>query len=149
MLDVCNGLPSGSGLLPARPPLRTVLESFPSYGSSPTKISPVRRNRSRFSGGLTILECGRFGLRSFEATVPRTHQPTGVDRHLLFSFEAVPHTFLPCQTRPTWAYPAHYTLAFAFSVISRLLLLTRLAVRSAGHLIGRGWQLFHVLRPSP
>src|SRR5205085_3724800 len=28
--------PSGSGLLPARPPLRTVLESFPSYGSSPS-----------------------------------------------------------------------------------------------------------------
>src|SRR5438477_11278684 len=27
-------VPSRGGLLPARPPLRTVLESFPSYGSS-------------------------------------------------------------------------------------------------------------------
>src|ERR1035437_10347391 len=31
--------PSGGGQLPARPPLRTVLESFPSYGSSPHKDS--------------------------------------------------------------------------------------------------------------
>ena len=30
-------LPSRGGLLPARPPLRTVRESFPSYGSSPHK----------------------------------------------------------------------------------------------------------------
>ena len=44
---------------------------------------------------------------------------------------SVPHTFLPFQTRPTWAYPAHYTLAFASSVLPRLLLLTRLTVRSA------------------
>ena len=29
--------PSRGGLLPARPPLRTVRESFPSYGSSPHK----------------------------------------------------------------------------------------------------------------
>src|SRR5438477_8688643 len=40
-------VPSRGGLLPARPPLRTVLESFPSYGSS-------RSNRcalSRADGG--------------------------------------------------------------------------------------------------
>lgn len=34
------------------------------------------------------------------------------------------------ETRPTWAYPLHYTAALAFSVISMLRLLTRLAVRS-------------------
>ena len=37
-------MPSGSGLLPARPPLRTVLESFPSYGSSHSQ--PVLRGGS-------------------------------------------------------------------------------------------------------
>ena len=38
---------------------------------------------------------------------------------------------LPGETRPTWAYPVHYTPALASSVLSMLLLLTRLAVRSA------------------
>jgi len=38
---------------------------------------------------------------------------------------------LPGETRPTWAYPEHYTPALAFSAISMLRLLTRLAVRSA------------------
>jgi len=38
---------------------------------------------------------------------------------------------LPGETRPTWAYPAHYTPALASSVLSVLWLLTRLAVRSA------------------
>ena len=60
-----------------------------------------------------------------------THQPTGVGRHLLSQLVSVPHIFLPFQTRPTWAYPAHYTLALAFSVVPMLRLLTRLAVRSA------------------
>src|ERR1051326_4969484 len=59
-----NFTPSGSGLLPARPPLRTVLESFPSYGSSPTKVSP--RQEKPFSRKrpplreLTLLGCGRL-----------------------------------------------------------------------------------------
>jgi hypothetical protein len=38
---------------------------------------------------------------------------------------------LPGETRPTWAYPAHYTPALASSALSMLRLLTRLAVRSA------------------
>jgi len=38
---------------------------------------------------------------------------------------------LPGETRPTWAYPAHYAPALASSAISMLRLLTRLAVRSA------------------
>jgi len=38
---------------------------------------------------------------------------------------------LPGETRPTWAYPVHYTPALASSALSMLLLLTRLAVRSA------------------
>src|SRR6266550_5134423 len=57
-----------------------------------------------------------------------THQATGVARHLLFPFEAVPHTLLPFKTRPTWAYPVRYTPALASSVISMLFLLPRLAV---------------------
>ena len=57
-----------------------------------------------------------------------THQATGVAGHLLFPFEAVPHTLLPFKTRPTWAYPVRYTPALASSVISMLFLLPRLAV---------------------
>src|SRR5439155_17979173 len=54
----------------------------------------------------------------------------------------VPHIFLPFQTRPTWAYPAHYTPALASSVLPMLRPLTRLAVRSARLRAGRGWQAF-------
>ena len=51
---------------------------------------------------------------------------------ICFSFLAmVLLILLPGETRPTWAYPADYGPALAFSVLSRLLLLTRLAVRSA------------------
>jgi hypothetical protein len=46
-------------------------------------------------------------------------------------FTMVLRTFLPGETRPTWAYPAHYTPALASSVLSMLLLLARLAVGSA------------------
>ncbi len=46
-------------------------------------------------------------------------------------FTMVLLVLLPGETRPTWAYPAHYTPALASSVLSMLLLLTRLAVRSA------------------
>src|SRR6266851_1064267 len=46
-------------------------------------------------------------------------------------FTMVLLVFLPGETRPTWAYPAHYTLALASSVLSMLLPLTRLAVGSA------------------
>jgi len=46
-------------------------------------------------------------------------------------FTMVLPVLLPGATRPTWAYPAHYALALASSAISMLLLLTRLAVRSA------------------
>ena len=61
-----EGLSSGGGLLPARPPLRTVLESFPSYGSSPHKANLVLVADPRLSGWedpltdhLAILECSR------------------------------------------------------------------------------------------
>jgi hypothetical protein len=46
-------------------------------------------------------------------------------------FTMVLHVLLPGETRPTWAYPMCYAPAFAFSVLSMLRLLTRLAVRSA------------------
>jgi hypothetical protein len=46
-------------------------------------------------------------------------------------FTMVLLVLLPEETRPTWAYPGHYTPALAFSVVSMPLLLTRLAVRSA------------------
>ena len=77
------------------------------------------------------------------------HQPTGVGRHLLSQRTAVRGAFLPFQTRPTWAYPADYPQALAFSVFPRLRPRTRLAVRSARPQAGRGWQCSHVLQPSP
>jgi len=56
-VQAVRGVPSGSGLLPARPPLRTVLESFPSYGSSPSnqyRSVEVRPGGSQDSNGNTI-----------------------------------------------------------------------------------------------
>src|ERR1051325_886959 len=46
-------------------------------------------------------------------------------------FTMVLPVLLQRGTRPTWAYPMHYTLALASSVLPMLRLLTRLAVRSA------------------
>ena len=70
------GAPGRRGQLPARAPLRTVLESFPSYGSSPHKarhiLWPTRcltRDKSRLDN-LAILTGSRFTLCSFEATAP-------------------------------------------------------------------------------
>ncbi len=64
---------------------------------------------------------------------------------ICFSFLAmVLLIFLPGETRPTWAYPRHYTPALASSVLSMLRLLTRLAVRSARCEAGRARQRFHV-----
>src|SRR6266581_731848 len=44
-------------------------------------------------------------------------------------FTMVLLVLLPVETRPTWAYPMCYPPALASSVLSMLLLLTRLAVR--------------------
>ena len=52
-------------------------------------------------------------------------------------FEAVPQALLPFKTRPTWAYPAHYTPALASSVISMLPPLPRLAVGAATNSVAR------------
>jgi len=46
-------------------------------------------------------------------------------------FTVVLPILLPSETRPTWAYPAHYLSALASSVLLLLLPLARLAVRSA------------------
>jgi hypothetical protein len=48
---VPGAAPSGSGALPLRPPLRTVRESFPSYGSSISKRLPwgEAREANRFA----------------------------------------------------------------------------------------------------
>jgi hypothetical protein len=68
--------PGRRGRLPVHAPLRTVLESFPSYGSSPHKarhiLWPTRcltRDQSR-SDNLAILTGSRFTLCSFAATAP-------------------------------------------------------------------------------
>ena len=63
-------------------------------------------------------------------------------------FTMVLLVLLPVETRPTWAYPVHYTRALASSVLSVLWLLTRLAVRSARRESRRARQLFHVPQQS-
>ena len=58
-------MPSRGGLLPARPPLRTVRESFPSYGSSPHKATAyceATRGTAVKLYHLAILECCRKAL---------------------------------------------------------------------------------------
>ena len=138
-----NAPPSRGGLLPARPPLRTVLESFPSYGSSLDKanhtgVDPPCDHLVRL-GNTWVVAVGRSAPLGSSA---ETHQSTCVDRHLLSRLEAVPQCFLPFQTRPTWAYPAALPLALASSVLPMLLLLTRLAVRSAQLRTGTGLAAF-------
>ena len=74
-----------------------------------------------------------------------------VDRSTVIGFlclAMVLQVLLPGVTRPTWAYPAYYPQALAFSVFPRLRPPTRLAVRSARSRAGRGWQRFQVLQPS-
>ena len=133
-------LPGRRKRLPAHAPLRTVLESFPSHGSSPHKVSlgrtdprPHRIRELPLIPGdhLAILIGGHDGCVSLETSTPgRINRQASVV--ICFSqLVSVPHTFLPFQTRPTWAYPAHYVLALASSVIPMLRLLTRLAVGSA------------------
>ena len=71
-------MPSRGGLLPARPPLRTVRESFPSYGSSPHKATAYC-GATRGAAGirsctlyrLAILECRRDALLLPRAAVLR------------------------------------------------------------------------------
>ena len=123
-------MPSRDGLLPARPPLRTVRESFPSYGSSPHKATAYCRGmrgdpRRSAKPRLYAVPLGNTGMLPKCTAAPwdsgaETHQPTGVGRHLLSQNVSVPHMFSPFQTRPTWAYPARYTLALAFSVFPML-----------------------------
>src|SRR5271169_3336645 len=89
------------------------------------------------------MRCASLGNNS------RTHQAIGIARHLLFPVGAVPHLFSPRWTRPTWAYPTHYTSALAFSVVPKLRLLS-LPYGWAGHdPRGPGPQLFQVLHSTP
>ena len=81
----------------------------------------------------------QFPGRSKDASVPG-------GTVICFSFFTIALlVFLPGETRPTWAYPMHYTPALAFSVVPVLRPLTRLAVRPARLRTGRGCQRFHVL----
>src|ERR1051326_526247 len=57
-----------------------------------------------------------YALRSVGRQLRDAPTPKGFGVVICFSlFEAVPHALLPCQTWPTWAYPAHYTPALASS----------------------------------
>ena len=90
--------------------------SDPLLGLQPSNLALLLNTRRRAALGAVTL--GRISKRA----PPSFAFP---------SFAMVLFAFLPFQTRPTWAYPAHYTLALASSVFPMLRLLTRLAVRSA------------------
>src|SRR5438874_10574751 len=75
-----------------------------------------------------------MGFQSMESQSVCRSKDASVDCSTVICFSfftMVLRVLLQRGTRPTWAYPAHYTLALASSVLPRLLLLTRLAVRSA------------------
>src|SRR6266581_8384937 len=84
---------------------------------------------------LAIRTCSRrtccqraFQLRAFQSLVWLKDASAPSGAVICFSFfTMVLLVLLPGGTRPTWAYPAHYTPALAFSTLSVLLLLTRLA----------------------
>src|SRR6059036_721825 len=57
--------------------------------------------------------------------------------------EAVPHTILPFDTRPTWAYLSRYMAALASSALSMLPPLPRLAVRVTTNRVAPEQQRFH------
>jgi hypothetical protein len=59
--------------------------------------------------------------------------------------EAIPHTLLPFDTRPTWAYPSRYMAALASSALTMLPPLPRLAVRATTNRVAPEQQRFHVL----
>ena len=96
--------PGRRGRLPAHAPLRTVFESFPSYGSSPHKAGLCRwptcsltQDKSR-SGHLAILTGSRVRLCSLRAPVPGR-----IDRRasVVFCFPGIRRFhWLSCHFRP-------------------------------------------------
>ena len=67
-----------------------------------------------------------------------------MDKSIVICFSSsrmVQRFLLQRETRPTWAYPAHYTPALASSVISRLSPLSGLAVRVATNGVARRYSV--------
>src|SRR6266498_3569812 len=87
--------------LPAQAPLRTVLESFPSHGSSLSMDIALcgmsRLGKPVARSALDLIQplpySSRADLLGNPYAGPETHQSTGVDRHLLFSVRTVPSSF--------------------------------------------------------
>ena len=99
-------------MVPRRPTAPNVADGL---GNRSAAIEPVNEGPKAF----------RFLGRSKDASAPG-------GAVICFSFfTMVLLVLLPGETGPTWAYPVRYTPALAFSALSMLLLLTRLAVRSA------------------
>jgi len=127
--------PSGNGPLPARPPLRTVLESFPSYGSSPHKDShdisgPAVRHSASRPGNLAVPTGSRATLCSIEAQLQDAS--TGRRRSSFAFLEDGGSTGCPTISDQTdVGISSALPLALASSVLPMLRPLTRLAVRSA------------------
>src|SRR6266545_2957143 len=101
LAHVCSATPGRPERLPAQAPLRTVLESFPSHGSSLSMDIALcgmsRLGKSVARSALNLIQplpySSRADLLGNPYAGPETHQSTGVDRHLLFSVRTVPSSF--------------------------------------------------------
>jgi hypothetical protein len=124
--------------LPARTPLRTVRESFPSYGSSPHKTGPLF---SLLTDPLPGTDrwgraAWRYSHAAMVASAPlggcsQTHQPAGAGRHLLSGFTDGSTCFLAFSDQTDVGLSSALPLALASSVLPMLRPLTCLAVGSA------------------
>ena len=138
---------------PAHTPLRTVRESFPSYGSSPHKVG-----RILWTGPLLLADepdraTWRYLHAAMVASAPLAVVPGRISQRALavicFSgFTDGSTCFLVISDQTDVGISSALPLALASSVIPMLCPLTRLAVRSAGCEPERGFQRFHVLQGS-
>src|SRR4051794_24356366 len=119
-------MPSRGGLLPAHPPLRTVRESFPSYGSSLSDQEPLWA-----PGGnqRTVALAIRIRSRRTPCGV-KAHQLIAQPSFAAFCFDGSASSLARIDQTDVGISSA-LPLALAFSVLPKLLPLTRLAVRSA------------------
>ena len=136
MLSICRVCrPGRRGRLPARTPLRTVRESFPSYGSSLHKVRAWPIGPARLTRPTSLTPLGNTGLRSFwSCCLGQQLRDASADRRRpSFAFLGASDStgVLAISDRTDVGLSSALPLALASSVFPKLRPLTRLAVRSA------------------
>jgi len=110
---------------------------------------PAARPRRIGPSNLAILARSHGGLRSFGRVLPDASASRCWPSFALPGLPMVPLAFLPFQTRPTWAYPAHYRWPWLLWSSQCWASWPALRWGPPGCEPGRGWQPFHVLQGSP